>query len=642
MKIERFYGNSPEPTKAAESTQPAVKGTQPSPAETAGAASSANQQSAARAHATSQKGNLDLYGVTRRWKLSAQKQQNTPDGSSVKNSSTRQSGSQTAARLRMQSFSTGSSAPPSFTMQRRNAVSYPSVVASSQHTRVSTPSGKLSIATPGPADPARVPTPAGNLPIAKPADKANPSDSGGAKSTMLHGTESGVKNKSWNYQYKKSINLSKSSGDQSTDSSTTPKSSAPADDQGFTQTKRKSNIARGSGALTAYGEGQTTSESGSSVKSWDKTFAEGEGYQVNGEAAALEARSRTYEYDSGLGVGAQAEASLIRGKVGVQGSASHMVGGAEVVGVSGHAGVDGMVGARTTAEAGVGVGRDGLPAVRVGAEAFVGARVDARAGGEARLMGVGADATGTASAMAGAQANTEASLGLTGMQASASAFAGASVGTSGSASVAGVGASGSAEAWAGVGAKAELDAGYTDGKLEFKFGAGAALGVGGAVSSGFTWDLNQTKTDAERLAQNTNLLIASEAQKAAPALNAGAREVGRLATGAAEQAEAGFRTVSTGAQAATQAASTQVSKLSSNMEQTVTSTAKAVANAANANAGTAVKAVSTGAKTVAGTASSAVKSTAKAATTATKTVSSAAKSAGKAASNVAKSISKWF
>ena len=642
MKIERFHSNTPEPAKAAESTQPAVNGTQPSTAETPGSASSANQQSAARAHATSQKGNLDLYGATQRWKLSTQKQQNTPDGSSMKQSSSRQSGSQTAAQLRMQSFSTGSSAPPSFASQRRNAVSYPPVVGSSQHARVSTPSGKLSIATPGPADPARVPTPAGNLPIARPADKAHPSGSGGSKSTTVGGTESEVKNRTWNYQYHKSINLRNTSDSQSTDSTQNPKSSAPTNEQGFTQTKRKSNIARGSGALTAYGEGRTTSESGSSVKSWDKTFAEGEGYQVNGEAAALEARSRTYKYDSGLGVGAQAEASLIRGKVGVQGSASHMVGGAEVVGASGHAGVDGMVGARTTAEVGVGVGRDGLPAVRVGAEAFAGARVDTRAGGEARLMGIGADATGTASAMAGAQANTEASLGLTGMQASASAFAGASVGTSGSASVAGVGASGSAEAWAGVGAKAELDAGYTDGKLEFKFGAGAALGVGGAVSSGFTWDLNQTKTDAERLAQNTSLLISSEAQKAAPAVNAAAREVGRLATGAAEQAEVGFRTVSTGAQAATQAASTQVSKLSSNVEQTVTGTAKAVANAANASVGAAASAASAGAKTVASTASSAVKSTAKAAATATKTVSSAAKSAGKAASNVAKSISKWF
>lgn len=642
MKIERSYGNSPEPTKAGESAQPAVNGTQPSTTETSGAASSADQQSAARAHATSQKGNLDLYGVTQRWKLSTQKQGNSADGSSVKNSSTRQSGSQTAAQLRMQSFSTGSSAPPSFVSQRRNAVSYPSGVGSSQYTKGSTPSGKLPIATPGSVDRARVPTPAGNLPVPTPADKVHPSGSGGSKSTTVDGTESGVKNRTWSYQYQKSINLRNTSGSQSTDSTQNPKSSAPTNDQGFTQTKRNSNIVRGSGGLTAYGEGQTTSESGSSVKSWNKTFAEGEGYQVNGEAAALEARSRTYEYDSGLGVGAQAEASLIRGKVGIQGSASHMVGGAEVVGVSGNAGVEGFVGARTTAEAGVGVGRDGLPAVRVGAEAFVGARVDTRAGGEARLMGIGADATGTATAMAGAQANTEATLGLTGMQASASAFAGASVGTSGSASVAGVGASGSAEAWAGVGAKAELDAGYTDGKLEFKFGAGAALGVGGAVSSGFTWDLNQTKTDAERFAQNTNELIAYEAQKAAPVVNAAAREVGRLATGAAEQAEEGFRTVSTGAQAATQAASTEVSKLSSNVEQAVTSTANAVANAANASAGTAVNAVSTGAKTVASTASSAVKSTAKAAATATKTVSSAAKSAGKAASKVAKSISKWF
>lgn len=630
MKIERFPGNSPAATNATEGTQNAANGLRPSSTEPSAAAPpAADSQFAARAHAASQKGNLNLYGTTQRLKLSSQttfKSSNLP------------ADSQTSAQFRMQSLSTGASAPTSFASQRRNAVSYPSVTGSPV-TMTPTPGGNQLVATPGSIDNAKVPTPAGNRPIATP-DNSPAFDS---KNKPI--ANSGSKNRSWSYRYEKSISLRKSGGDETTNTSKSPASSGADNEQGFTHAKRNSNIARGSGGLTAYGEGKTTSESSSSVKSWDKTFAEGKGYQVNGEAAALEARSRTFEYDSGLGVGAQAEASLIRGKVGVQATKSHMVGGAEVVGVSGHASVDGQVGARATAEAGVGVGRDGLPAVRVGAEAFVGARVDMRAGGEARLMGVGADATGTASTMTGAQASTEASLSPTGVQASASAFAGASVGTSGSASIAGVGASGSAEAWAGVGAKAELDAGYTDGKLQFQFGAGAALGVGGAVSSGFTWDINQTKTDAERLAHNTEQLVTYQAQKIAPALNEGVQQAGSLATNAAAQAETGFRSATTGVTQAVQTASQEAAKLSSNVEQTATAAANTVANAVNTSTGAAASAVSTGAQTVATAATSTAKTVAKTATAAAKTATTAAKaaqSAAKAASNAAKSVLKWF
>jgi hypothetical protein len=565
MKIERPNGNVPETTNESQVVTPDVNVSQPtinqSGSDSSTEAPLSNQQSAARRHAVWQRGSLEMYGAAQQWKLSRQTQ----------------SDSQTTGQFRNQSVDTESSVQPSFASQRRNAIS---------RSAVETDSDSRS----------NVATPEGNLPIATPDTEPQMRRSTTSQSSNVQ-TKSG--NKSWNYQYERSINVRKSNANQSTDSSTSK--TASSDDQGYTHSKKRSNIARGSGGLTAYGEGQTTSESGSAAKSWDKTFAgEGDadkGYAVKGEAAVLETRSRTYKYDSGLGVGAQAEASLVRGKVGVQANTGKKVGNAEIVGASGNAEVDGMVGARATAEAGVGVGRDGLPAVRVGAEAFAGARVDTRAGGEARVMGVGADARGTASAMAGAQASTEATATVTGIDASASAFAGASAGASGSASVAGVGGSGSAEAWAGVGARAEAGAGYTDGKLQFKFGLGAALGVGGAVGGGFSWDLNETKTDFDRATYNTKEYFTAIGPK-------------------------------------------------------VTSTASSVANTLTVGANSTAQAVNDGAKVVSTTAGNAVdegtkvatvaaKTASKTAAAATKTVSSAAKSAGKTASNIAKSIFKF-
>jgi hypothetical protein len=554
MKIERPNGNVPETTNESQVVTPDVNASQPtinqSGSDSSTEASLSNQQSAARRHAVWQRGSLEMYGAAQQWKLSRQTQ----------------SDSQTTGQFRNQSVDTESSVQPSFASQRRNAISRPAVETESDSRSI-------------------VATPEGNLPIATPDTQPQTPRSTTSQSSNAQ-TKSG--NKSWNYQYERSINVRKSNANQSTDSSKSK--TASSDDQGFTHSKRRSNIARGSGGLTAYGEGQTTSESGSAVKSWDKTFAgegdENKGYAVTGEAAVLDARSRTYDYDSGLGKGAQAEASLIRGKIGVQGNTSQMVGNTKVD-YSGNAEVDGMVGARATAEAGVGIGRNGLPAARVGAEAFAGARVDTRAGGEARVMGVGADARGSASAMAGAQASSEATATVTGIDASASAFAGASAGTSGSASVAGVGGSGSAEAWAGVGAKAEAGAGYTDGKLQFKFGLGAALGVGGAVGGGFTWDLNETKQDLWPKVSNTASSVANTltvgANSTATAVNDGAKVVSTTAGNVVNE-------------------STKVATVAAN---TVAKTASQTTAAA------------------------------------TKTVSSAAKSAGKAASNIAKSIFKF-
>jgi hypothetical protein len=48
---------------------------------------------------------------------------------------------------------------------------------------------------------------------------------------------------------------------------------------------------------------------------------------------------------------------------------------------------------------------------------------------------------------------------------------------------------GKAEGWAGVGAKADVDIGFEKGKLNFDFGLGAALGLGGSVDWGFSVDV---------------------------------------------------------------------------------------------------------------------------------------------------------
>jgi hypothetical protein len=314
-------------------------------------------------------------------------------------------------------------------------------------------------------------------------------------------------------------------------------------DSGSTQKSKTSrtNAGRGQGSVTGYGIGETTDSSETAV--WKQgTYHQGENHQAFAETAALEARARTFKTE--LGVGAQAEANLFRASAGVTADKSlAKVGDAEIVGASGYAESHFSVGARATAEAGVGIGKDGLPALRVGADVYTGALQENRAGGELRLMGIGVGAQGSTTLMAGAQANAEATLGVTGAKVSAGAFAGASAGASGTANVAGVGVSGSAEAWAGVGARLDADVGYKEGKLNFEFGIGAALGVGGATSVGFTWDLNKTVADGKRFVDNAGKLIEAQAATTAKTLEGGAKEVGRAATTAAKQVEQGFKSV---------------------------------------------------------------------------------------------------
>lgn len=395
--------------------------------------------------------------------------------------------------------------------------------------------------------------------------------------------------------------------------------------------RRRHLAAKGYSGLTPYGTGNTKSEASAAYIRHDKTllhskqYEDGkDGYHAGSEFAVGEARARTFQYESGLGVGAQAEASLVRAKIGIEGRKGLHVGGAEVVGVSGQTHVEGMIGARTTAEAGISQDKNGLPAARVGAEVFVGARGDASASGEARLMGIGAEVQGSGYGMAGAQADGQVVAGLSGIAASGGAFAGAKVGTSGSASVAGVGASGSAEAWAGVGVKGEADASFRDGKLSFKLGAGAALGLGGATSAGFSWDLNKTVTDVGRLKDNASKLIQSEGKKLGSLTSSVQVGMGHASAGAANQAGRAFKSTAKTVQNTAQSAAKDVKKFSTSTAKTVQSGAKKVEK------GVAV----------------AAKKTEKAATTAAKTagkaVTQTTKSVGKTASNAAKSVGKLF
>src|SRR5204863_4275774 len=108
---------------------------------------------------------------------------------------------------------------------------------------------------------------------------------------------------------------------------------------------------------------------------------------------------------------------------------------------------------------------------------------------------VGIDAGVTADVFAGAAAKGKIDISLKGNEphvaVGGEVFAGARASIQG-----GVGASinghqvaeihGKAEGWAGAGAKANLDLGFSHGKLNFDVGLGAALGIGGSVDWGFS------------------------------------------------------------------------------------------------------------------------------------------------------------
>jgi len=97
-----------------------------------------------------------------------------------------------------------------------------------------------------------------------------------------------------------------------------------------------------------------------------------------------------------------------------------------------------------------------------------------------------------ADASVGVNGFAEAEIGLgknTHLNVGAGGFDGASASLAGSESVGDLASvNGGVKAWAGVGAKADVDAGFKDGKVTFHLGAGLALGVGLEYDWGFSVD----------------------------------------------------------------------------------------------------------------------------------------------------------
>jgi hypothetical protein len=98
----------------------------------------------------------------------------------------------------------------------------------------------------------------------------------------------------------------------------------------------------------------------------------------------------------------------------------------------------------------------------------------------------------SADASVGVNGFAEGEIGLgknTHLNLGAGGFDGASASLAGSESVGDLASvNGGVKAWAGVGAKADVDAGFKDGKVTFHFGAGLALGVGLEYDWGFSVD----------------------------------------------------------------------------------------------------------------------------------------------------------
>ncbi|QPP07976.1 hypothetical protein G4Z16_17955 [Streptomyces bathyalis] len=163
----------------------------------------------------------------------------------------------------------------------------------------------------------------------------------------------------------------------------------------------------------------------------------------------------------------------------VSGSAS--VWGAEAQGRSDFAGgeVSGKAGVNllgVEGRAGVGL-QDGNATASASGKAYL-----AQASAEGKYTAGYFEASGKASAFAGAQAEAKGSVGMDGVHGQAGAFAGAKAEAEGHASVAGVGVGGTAEGWAGVGAEAKFDAGFKDdGTFVIGGEAGVGLGLGGKL-----------------------------------------------------------------------------------------------------------------------------------------------------------------
>jgi hypothetical protein len=200
--------------------------------------------------------------------------------------------------------------------------------------------------------------------------------------------------------------------------------------------------------------------------------------------AAAYARAGTTTSSAPGAVAAEADARL-----GVSASASGAI-TSRYGSISGNASVTAEIYAHAKAYA-----EANAHGATAGANAEVGAHVKAQA--QADAVGAGGLVTGhaEATAEAGAGGKAGAKVGVsydppsTVVDASADAFAGARAAFDAKGGVAGMTYGIHGEAWAGVGAKVEVEAGLTDGKFHFSFGAGISLGVGTFLKFDFEIDL---------------------------------------------------------------------------------------------------------------------------------------------------------
>jgi len=139
-----------------------------------------------------------------------------------------------------------------------------------------------------------------------------------------------------------------------------------------------------------------------------------------------------------------------------------------------------LIGAKGEAVFGVGEGN-----FRAKAEGSAGVIADASARAGFEHGSVGA----TASGLAGAYAEAGVTIGKDGVEADVGAFAGAKGGLGLDVDLAGVGVGANAEGWAGVGAEADIGLEQDEhGRWTFDMKAGAAVGLGGSLSTSITVD----------------------------------------------------------------------------------------------------------------------------------------------------------
>ncbi len=227
---------------------------------------------------------------------------------------------------------------------------------------------------------------------------------------------------------------------------------------------------------------------------------QGEVGNANG-SFTVDTLGTTIEVDSDFSdgeVSAEAKAYLL--ELTAKGSAETKT--VQLGGVDVKAGVNGevviTVGVFAKADAAVGI--DGLTA-----NAAVGAGQTIELSGETYVnvgdLTLGAD--GEAEIFLGTTAEGSANFNKDGLNVGGEAFAGEKFAASGTGSVGGLGAGGSAEGWVGAGLKLDGSAQFVDGKLQFDFEIGAALGIGGKLGLEVEIDVEEIKEDFEAFGKGT-------------------------------------------------------------------------------------------------------------------------------------------